>query len=194
VTSPLREKVCRDTEWRTPPAVLDVVRAYFRGRIPLDPAASSDNPTNARRFFTRRENGLRRAWSAPSFVNPPYGRAIRAWAAKIHEEAARGTEIVALLPAGARFGTRYWQEHILIPQLSALCFHRGRIEFLDRQGRPSPSRNMYDSIFYLYNGHRARFERAFAALGRVLLVVESLDDIAPWPGVAAFADESESAG
>jgi len=87
------------------------------------------------------------------------------WAAKIHEQVRRGVPLIALLPCGARFSTEYWQDHILINELRAVCFVRKRIDFIDgATGRPGKSNN-YDSMFYGYNVDRERFMAAFSSTG-----------------------------
>lgn len=89
------------------------------------------------------------------------------WALKIHTEARRGVPIIALLPCGARFGTEYWQQHILINELKAVCFVRGRIKFINgATGLPGKGNN-YDSMFYGFNVDVDRFAAAFKPLGVV---------------------------
>jgi hypothetical protein len=159
------DKRCGSVEWYTPTAILDPVRHYFGGPIPLDPATAADNPTGATRFFTEADDGLSRPWDWPTFVNPPYGGTMADWCQKIHAEAERGTVILALLPCGARFSTEYWQEHILHGRLTALCFHRGRVKFVGEGGeRPG---NPYDSALYGFNADPRKFARAFGPLGKV---------------------------
>lgn len=169
------DKSGRNSIWLTPPQLLVPVGSYFPGgRIPLDPATLPSNPTNAERFFTERDDGLTRPWDGPVFVNPPYSRTrksqrvppIRLWAAKIHEEALRGQEILALLPCGARFSTAYWQDCILgAKELNALCFIRGRVKFINGRTGKIGKQNTYDSMFYGFNVSWRRFKKAFSALG-----------------------------
>jgi ParB family chromosome partitioning protein len=162
------DKRCEGVEWYTPPEIVGRVRDYFGGAIPLDPATAPHNPTGAERHFTAADDGLAQDWSgAGVFLNPPYGEAIADWCAKIHEEAGKGTPIVALLPCGARFSTEYWQDHILNDRLAALCFVRKRVKFIDRGGEAQDS-NPYDSAIYGFNTDAPRFAEAFAPLGVVL--------------------------
>jgi len=89
------------------------------------------------------------------------------WVVKIHREAERGVPILALLPCGARFGTAYWQDHILSPvELNAMCFWRGRVSFLDETGQTVKG-NLYDSIMYGFNVDVDRFAAAFEPCGTV---------------------------
>lgn len=89
------------------------------------------------------------------------------WTKKIHLEVRRGVELIALLPCGARFSTEYWQSHILIAELRAMCFVRGRIKFIDgKTGKIGKGPN-YDSMFYGYNVQVDRFASALKPLGVV---------------------------
>lgn len=173
------DKQCHDTEWFTPPEVLERVRQYFGGPIPFDPATTANNPTDAIRFCSLEEpcdharwlgDGLEHDWyhEAGVFLNPPYGVVFPTWCEKIAREARLQCEIVALLPCGARFSTRYWQDSILIPELDAVCFVRGRVKFLRADGARAPQ-NPYDSQMVGYNVRRKAFADAFSSLGRVLL-------------------------
>jgi len=163
------DKKCQETVWLTPPKIIERVEAYFGGPIPLDPATLPYNPTGAKKFFTEEDDGLARVWDYPSFLNPPYGKGIRNWCKKIHDEATKGQEIVGLLPCGARFSTRYWQEHIFNEWLRAICFVKGRVGFLLPDGTKA-SQNPYDSQILLFNGSPARFAVAFKPIGKVLIV------------------------
>ncbi|MGE0708634.1 MAG: DNA N-6-adenine-methyltransferase [Planctomycetota bacterium] len=157
------EKQCRSTIHLTPPHVLEAIRGYFGGAIPLDPATQPDNPTGASRFFTEADNGLKREWSAGVFVNPPYGKQFPAWIRKIAEEAARGVEILALLPGSKRTETEYWPV-LYGERLKAVCFVRGRLSFLTAEGEVQKG-NTQDSALYGLNIDVARFGTAFSTLG-----------------------------
>jgi hypothetical protein len=119
----------------------------------------------AGRFFTADDDGLSRSWDWPAFVDPPYGKTTPDRCRKLHDEARRGTVILALLPCDARFSTDSWQEHILHGRLTAVCFHRGRVKFVAEGGeRPG---NPYDSAVYGFNANPRKFARAFKPLGAV---------------------------
>ncbi|HET6497159.1 MAG TPA: DNA N-6-adenine-methyltransferase [Thermoleophilia bacterium] len=166
------EKVGLNNIWLTPEWVLDLVRAYFGGPIPLDPCTEPSNPARATAFFTEETDGLAQSWAGYGgwFVNPPYSLTpemqaagitvppIRLWAAKIHAAATASPEAgIALLLCGARFSTGYWQDHILIPKLRATCFVRGRISFRHGITGMTGNSNNHDSMFYGFNVDPERF-------------------------------------
>jgi site-specific DNA-methyltransferase (adenine-specific) len=166
----MNDKTCDYTEWRTPERILEPVREYMGGQIRLDPATSEDNPTCAQDWYTPLDDGLVQEWYAPAFVNPPYGKVIRDWVAKIAEEAARGVEIIALLP-GQRFEQQYWQDHVFCEQLTAMCMVRKRLAFIKPDGIPAKG-NPYGSFLYLYNGSWSPFSRTFEKVGTCVRITE----------------------
>ena len=159
-------------EWYTPEPVLERVRVLFGGQIPLDPATRKDNPTKAKVFFTPEDDGLAKDWSKHDgvFVNPPYGikNNGRAWVTKIAEEVAKGTPLCHLTSA-TRFETRYAQKEMLSKHLTAWCFYKGRIHFVDFEGIQR-KQNRLPSVFYGYNFDPDLFGEAFRPLGRTFAV------------------------
>jgi hypothetical protein len=163
-----------DNSWQTPPEVLDRVRAYFGGEIPFDPATAPNNPTRSLRFcagpsgtmFAREDlaskNGLEVSWDWPTWVNPPYGENLRDWLAKIGAEAARGTEIIALIPA-SRWETSYFPPVLALARV--VCFHRGRIAFISSIDGQPVAGNPGASMFLGWNVNLDRFVEAFTPLG-----------------------------
>lgn len=164
----LTDKTCIDTEYFTPPHVLGAVLKYFGGNIVLDPATHPSNPTKAAYTYTEGYSGLDKSWhwALNIFVNPPFGRQIRDWVAKIHEEASKGAHIIALLP-GQRFEQQYWQDHVFCNELTAICFIRKRLSFLGLDGKPRKG-NPYGSMLYLYNGDKLKFAKVMTKLGIVI--------------------------
>jgi len=101
-------------------------------------------------------------------VNPPYGKVLKDWCAKIHEETVLGASILALLPCGPRFGTRYWQEHIFNSGLDVALFVQGRVQFSRPDGSGTQGQNPYDSQLLGFNVDVDRFVECFKHLGSVV--------------------------
>ena len=85
------------------------------GGFDLDPCAATRDRrrarVKARLLLTAEDDGLAVAWRGRVFVNPPYGRALKAWVAKCAGEATgSGAVVVALVPA--RPDTRWWHDHV----------------------------------------------------------------------------------
>lgn len=171
----LVDKTCASIDFFTPERILERVRHYFGllggDGIDLDPATTEANPTKAARFFTKADDGLAQMWGGALrpvhiFVNPPYGKDIRGWVAKIGTEADLGHRVVALLP-GQRFEQAYWQRSLFRPELTALVAVRSRVSFLRADGTPAKG-NPYGSFLYVFNGKWMAAVEAFAPIGMVL--------------------------
>jgi phage N-6-adenine-methyltransferase len=157
------EKQARDLDYQTPENILECVRAYFAGPIPLDPATAANNPTQAIRYYTPNDDGLLWDWLPFGvFVNPPYGSEMRNWLGKIAHEAKSGTEILALLPVN-RFEQGYL--HDVLAFTNAICWIRKRVSFIRPSTGEKAKGNPYASMLLGLNCNRGRFSLAFSSLG-----------------------------
>lgn len=108
--------------WKTPSGFYAALNAEF---------GFNDDPCPAR----PKADGLQRPWGGRVFLNPPY-KEIKAWMAKVKEEADKGSLIVCLVPA--RTDTSWW--HDVVMTADTIRFIRGRLRFDDGNGRaPFPS-------------------------------------------------------
>lgn len=167
-------------DWQTPDSFLDLVRQV--APIALDPCTSAENPTGARRYVSPDANilsdygpfgpqlvfgavgrdGLAEPWHAwteghgLAYVNPPYGRALGAWAAKIVTEARLGAEIIALVPA--RTDTKWF--HLMAEHMTSLLLWKGRLTF---KGAPAPA--PFPSAVFYFGRNWDRFHDLFESWG-----------------------------
>ena len=97
------------------------------GVIDLDPCSDSGDTPNvpALAHFTSSDDGLAQGWGGKVYMNPPYGRVIGDWVAKLAGEFQAGnvTEAIALVPA--RTDTSWFQ----LLRDCAICFVSGRLKF-----------------------------------------------------------------
>lgn len=121
-------------EWATPQAIFDELDKEYH--FTLDPCATPEN-AKCKRFFTKEQDGLKQSWHGETvFCNPPYGRAIKDWVKKAHEEAVKGATVVLLIPA--RTDTAYF--HDFIYGKHEIRFIRGRLHFNEsKNAAPFPS-------------------------------------------------------
>ena len=121
----------KDPTWATPPEVYEPLNAEFN--FTLDVCA---NPNNAKHinFFTPEDDGLAQSWKGHRcWMNPPYGREIAKWVKKAHDEHKKhGITVVCLLPA--RTDTAYFHDYIY--HKAEIRFLRGRVKFINADGRP----------------------------------------------------------
>ncbi len=110
-------------EWSTPEDLFQELHTEFS--FDLDVCASAAN-AKCERFYTRKDDGLKQAWTGTCWCNPPYGRDIGRWVEKAFESATRGmATVVCLVPA--RTDTRWW--HDFVSQASDVRFLKGRLKF-----------------------------------------------------------------
>lgn len=102
--------------WLTPPWILSAL-----GEFDLDPCAHPANPTAKTRIFPP-EDGLSKEWFGRVWLNPPYGRHVRAWLEKLSEH-GQGTALVF-----ARTDTSWFQK--VISRASAAAFLEKRVRFM----------------------------------------------------------------
>jgi hypothetical protein len=160
-------KSSKSTDWNTPESFLDVVRQL--GPIGLDPCSGAGSTVGARVEWRpdQGDDGLLDDWGGLGLVyaNPPYGKTIKQWAAKIADEAARGVEIVALLPS--RTDTTWFQNHVST-RADAICFWRGRLRFIDADGKPAKSGATFPCMAAYFGPRADRFRAIFAVHGFIV--------------------------
>jgi hypothetical protein len=178
-----------DNSWKTPPRILEAYYNYADiGLIGekkiafFDPAGDPTNHTKATLYCAPGaepadgricRSGLELDWrifGQKVWVNPPYGRELRGWLAKITEQARLGVDIVALLPC-ARWEQAYFTE--VLAEACAVCFLRKRIAFISSiDGKPvggNPYANMLLGFncggdkfgYYKFRDHFAHLGRCF---------------------------------
>ena len=125
-------------DWATPQNLFDELDAIYN--FTLDVAASSTNHKTAKWFGLDHDDptlrdGLAMSWAGESvWCNPPYGRVIKQWVKKAHEE-SKHAKIVMLLPA--RTDTAWFHDYAVRHKVT---FIRGRIKFGNGLvGAPFPS-------------------------------------------------------
>tara|TARA_R110000765_G_scaffold404502_1_gene500760 strand:- start:140 stop:625 length:486 start_codon:yes stop_codon:yes gene_type:complete len=125
----------KTSEWETPQKLYDMLDSIYG--FTLDPCATAEN-SKCKEYFTKEEDGLNKTWKGHTvFMNPPYGRDIKKWIKKAHEESkSRGTTVVCLIPS--RTDTKYWHDHCM--KAEKVYFVKGRLKFGDAtNSAPFPS-------------------------------------------------------
>jgi site-specific DNA-methyltransferase (adenine-specific) len=121
-------------EWATPPAFFAQLNRRYR--FTLDPCATAEN-AKCELYFTKEQDGLKRDWGEHRvFCNPPYGRAISAWARKCFEASQQGALVVLL--CAVRTDTRWFRDYVY--RKARIEFCKGRFQFGDaKNGAPFAS-------------------------------------------------------
>jgi transcriptional regulator with XRE-family HTH domain len=129
--------------WTTPPDILERLYPVVGGIFDLDPCSPTTDrkkaPVKAKVYHTGDEgnNGLLMPWFGNVFVNPPYGRELKIWIKKCHDEyySGRVKTCIALIPA--RPDTNAWHQYIA--DKADVFMLRGRLKFgADGGGEAAP--------------------------------------------------------
>ncbi len=160
-----------DSEWYTPPEIIERVREVL-GEIDLDPASNSiaNQVVRARHFFTVEDDGLKQRWFGRVFLNPPYAaHAVDKFTRKLiwHFQNRDVEEAIALVNNATE--TRWFQR--LLSAAACVCFLGRRIRFW-RPGKAAAHPLQGQAVVYL--GHREiRFCDVFYDLGAVVSPVRA---------------------
>ena len=124
-------KTSNKDDWETPQELFEDLDYYYN--FTLDPCATHEN-AKCEKYYTLKDNGLCQSWKDETvFMNPPYGRGIKLWIQKAHEEYMfNNATVVCLIPA--RTDTTYWHEYIFSNGYD-IKFLKGRLKF-ERDGMP----------------------------------------------------------
>jgi phage N-6-adenine-methyltransferase len=154
-------------EWHTPPQYLALAREVL-GEIDLDPASSAkaQEIVAAAAYFTKEDDGLTREWHGRVWLNPPYAQPLIAeFISKMCAEVRAGRVNQAIMLTHNYTDTAWFHE--AASACNAICFTRGRVKFVDRNGEvAAPTQGQ--SLFY-FGDDVARFREHFDNVGFVVL-------------------------
>jgi ParB family chromosome partitioning protein len=146
----------------SPPEYIEAARRVL-GEIDLDPAscAKANRMVQAKRHFTKEQNGLTQEWAGRVFLNPPFSAGLIEQFARKLIESPNITAAVML----ANSCTETCWFHRLLARASAVCFPSGRIKFVGGNVSSGPMKGQ--AVFYL-GAEVAAFEREFSRFGSII--------------------------
>jgi ParB family chromosome partitioning protein len=135
------------------------------GEIDLDPASSKEanGIIKAKRFYSIKEDGLKKKWIGHVWMNPPYEQPmVRLFCEKLvnHFDSNEVTEAIILVNNATE--TDWWQN--IACNSSAMCTPNGRIKFWHPRKESVPLQGQ--SILYLGKNRRI-FAKSFNKFGIV---------------------------
>lgn len=135
-----------ENEWYTPECYIESARLVM-GSIHLDPASSeiANQTVNANLFYTQEEDGLSKEWFGNIWMNPPYSQPLIFQFISKLVESNQVNQAIVLVNNGTE--TKWGQ--LLMKHSSAVCFHQGRIRFIDKYGNLGDAPLQGQMICYL---------------------------------------------
>jgi phage N-6-adenine-methyltransferase len=155
-------------EWYTPAEYLEAARAVM-GDIDLDPAscATAQEMVQAKRFFTKEDDGLAQEWKGRIWLNPPYSAALAPrFIDKLCAEYDTGHLDEAVVLVNNATDTAWF--HNLLSRFPA-CFLCKRVPFW-RPDHSGGGARQGQVIFYL-GPKVSEFWRVFSSLGVVVWAI-----------------------
>jgi len=159
-----------ENEWYTPPGIIDAARAAMGG-IDCDPASCefANRTVKADVFYTKEDDGLLQPWSERVWINPPYAQPlISQFAVALVSKVKTGEVKAACVLVNNATETEFFQHMLSVAY--AVCFPKGRIQFLDTDGEATGSPLQGQAILY-FGDDLDSFAQAFEKFGPILRTI-----------------------
>jgi hypothetical protein len=165
-----------EVEYYTPPWIIRLVKQLYNGFIDLDLAScdTAQQIVQAKKYYTKAQNGYLQPWFGNIFLNPPYGRdseleygnnkstpVVKYWLEKaIYQYRLGHIDSICILVN--RTGAQWYRQ--MLDQFSSRCELTKRVAFLGTDLQPKKAPSYYNDILYL--GKEAKiFSQMFAPYG-----------------------------
>lgn len=152
-------------EWYTPAYIINAARNTM-GSIDCDPASNAiaQQRIKAKVHYTELTNGIGKPWFGNIWLNPPYFTGnikkpgINAFTKDLLNKLHSGNTTQAIFLAQAKTDTKWFQSLSL--EADAVLFTRGRIKFVDVNGKEGGSPG-YGSVFFYFGHNPKQFKHYF---------------------------------
>ena len=154
-------------EWYTPQDYIEAARLTM-GTIDVDPASSdaANKIVKAEKYFTINDDGLKQNWYGNVWMNPPYSQPLITQFCNLLVEKYKDGEVEqACVLVNNATETQHYQT--MLEEAKAVCFIKGRVKFIDKDGNSSGAPLQGQTILYFGNEAQV-FAENFSYFGRVL--------------------------
>jgi hypothetical protein len=156
-----------ENEWYTPPEYIEAARLAM-GSIDTDPASSdlANETVRARKYYTVDQDGRDKKWSGNVWMNPPYSQPLISEFIQVFVEKYNAGEFQQACALVNNATETNWYQSLLT-YASAVCFIKGRVKFIDKNGNPSGAPLQGQTVLY-FGSKEKSFADAFSELGIIL--------------------------
>jgi len=137
-------KTSKYDDWATPQYIFDTLNERFH--FTLDVCANRNN-AKCRKYFTKKQDGLKQKWTGTCWCNPPYGIEIAKWVQKAYDSSLQGTTVVCLVPSAT--STRWWHNYAMKGKIE---FIKGKVRFVRNGDDSSPA--PFHSAIVIFQGKK----------------------------------------
>jgi phage N-6-adenine-methyltransferase len=160
-----------ENEWYTPKNIIVCARNTM-GSIDTDPASSelANKTVNAKTIYTKDNNGLNEKWNGNVWMNPPYSQPLIAeFSKKLVEEYKNNNIEQACVLVNNATETAWFR--LMAKEANMICFTKGRVKFIDKDGKSSGAPLQGQAILY-YGDNSENFKNNFKELGWIARIEE----------------------
>lgn len=157
--------------WQTPNTkeqpIVALVEQALGGSIWTDPCSCASSKIRASLRYYKETDGLAsyQAWTKTCFINPPFSDPLP-WVEKTCLSIARGNISAAIMLLKAGTVSNVGTGELIAKYASAICYWRGRIDFLNDEGYAIKGSN-FDCVFIYFGDRLDLFRKAFAGRGTI---------------------------
>ena len=154
-------------EWYTPSIYIEAAREMM-GSIDVDPASSevANEIVKSTKYYTLEVDGLIQNWDGNVWMNPPYSQPlITEFCDLLIEKIIDGEVKQACVLVNNATETNFYQN--MLNHCKAVCFIKGRVRFIDKNGKESGAPLQGQTILY-FGYNTEKFGSIFSQFGVVL--------------------------
>jgi hypothetical protein len=112
-------------------------------------------------YYTLADNGLVQPWRGMVWLNGPWGN-LPPWVRKLISEMKIGNVPAAIMLTHNNTSTAWFD--MAMQEAASVCYPRGMIRFLDRNGMPLPNFS-WAQMFIYFGNDVEKFEDEFSKIG-----------------------------
>jgi ParB family chromosome partitioning protein len=156
-----------ENEWYTPEEYIMAAKELMKN-IDVDPASSdiANQTVIATKYYTAEDDGRIQKWEGNVWMNPPYAQPLVTEFCDLLVEKFKSGEVKqACVLVNNATETNFYQN--MMENCQAICFIKGRVKFIDREGKSTGTPLQGQTILY-FGGNHKEFGAIFSQFGVVL--------------------------